>query len=183
MRIISGSRRGKKLLAPKGDRVRPTEDRVKEALFGIIQFQVPGASFLDLFAGTGQMGIESISRGAARAAFVENAPESLAVLGKNLEATGFAPQAQVVRADVLDYWHTASQRFDLVFADPPYREGLLPQVLALLPRVLLPDGEAFCEHPRGEELPDRVGPLLKIKTYGYGKTGLTRYRLEAPEGS
>lgn len=176
MRIIAGSRRGRKLIAPDGDRVRPTEDRVKEALFSILQDRVEGAAFLDLFAGSGQVGLEALSRGAARAVFVDDAPDSLRLVRDNLRLTGFEGSASVVRADACDFLRSTGERFHIVFLDPPYRLGLLQRALPLAAERTAPDGVIFCEHPREEELPETAGAFRKARVYRYGKISLTCYR-------
>ena len=167
MRIIAGSRRGRKLIAPDGDRVRPTEDRVKEALFSILQDRVEGAAFLDLFAGSGQVGLEALSRGAARAVFVDDSPDSLRLVRDNLRLTGFEGSASVVRADACDFLRSTGERFHIVF---------LERALPLAAERTAPDGVIFCEHPREEELPETAGAFRKARVYRYGKISLTCYR-------
>ena len=121
MRVITGSARGKRLAVLEGEAVRPTTDRVKEALFNIIQFQIEGRRVLDLFAGSGQLGIEALSRGASEAVFVDCAKESIAVITKNVENCGLAGQARIVQTDYASYLARRDGTFDLVFLDPPYR--------------------------------------------------------------
>lgn len=178
MRIISGTRRGKKLVAPAGMDVRPTADRVKEALFNILQFSLEGKRFLDLFAGSGQIGLEALSRGAAQAVFVDFSPVSLRAAERNLAATGFSEKARLVRADACAFLRNTPEAFDLAFLDPPYRKGLLEQALPLLEGVVVPGGLAVCEHPKEEDLPEEAGALKKQKTYRYGKIALTVYRVK-----
>ncbi len=178
MRIISGSKRGKKLFAPEGDRVRPTSDRVKEALFDILQFSLEGKVFLDLFAGSGQVGLEALSRGASQAVFVDVSADSLRVVKKNIAASGFADGSQVVRADFAAFLRGARQVFDIAFLDPPYQMGLLPAALPLTAERMAKDGVILCEHLRGERLPERAGEFACQKIYYYGKTALTLYRRE-----
>ena len=175
MRIISGSRRGKKLFAPADDRVRPTEDRVKEALFNILQ-DVTDLHFLDLFAGSGQVGIEAISRGAAFVTFVDSAADSVALTRRNLALTGFEESAKVVRSDGADYLCRCTETYDVVFLDPPYGAGLLNTVLPLAAECTAPEGVIFCEHPKEAELPEEAGDFKKFKVYKYGKISLTCYK-------
>ena len=122
MRVISGAARGIVLKTPDGMKTRPTADRVKEALFSIIQFEVPGRNVLDLFGGTGQLGIESLSRGANRAVFVDAQDASCKLIKENLKRSGFTDQAQVLRMDYANFLKTTTEKFDLIFLDPPYME-------------------------------------------------------------
>ena len=130
MRVITGSARGRRLITLEGEDVRPTTDRVKEAMFSAVQFEVEGRQVLDLFAGSGQMAVEALSRGAARAVLVDAAKASLAVAEKNLTSTGLRDRAVLVNADFSSYLASCWERFDLVFLDPPYRKGLVDKALA-----------------------------------------------------
>lgn len=177
MRIITGSKRGKKLTALEGTQVRPTTDRVKEAVFDILQFSVEGRRFLDLFAGSGQMGLEALSRGAAQAVFVDIFRDSIRVVEKNVAATGFGDRSRIVQADFAAYLRGEREKFDIAFLDPPYRTGLLQRALPLTAERMNPGGVIFCEHPRDEELPEQAGEFVKHKTYRYGKIMLTSYRI------
>lgn len=176
MRIITGSKRGKKLISLEGDQVRPTTDRVKESLFNILQFGIEGRSFLDLFAGSGQIGLEALSRGASRAVFVDSSRASVRVVLQNVEATGFADRAQVVTADFQSFLAGCRDKFDVAFLDPPYREGLLETALPLTVSHMNSGGVVVCEHPKEEALPETAEDFSKVKSYRYGKTALTVYR-------
>lgn len=176
MRIITGTKRGKKLIALEGMQVRPTTDKVKEALFDILQFSIEGRRFLDLFAGSGQIGLEALSRGAQSAVFVDSSKDSLRVVRQNVKATGFEDRAKVVQADFAAYLRGSRETFDVAFLDPPYRTGLLEQALPLTAARMAPGGIVVCEHPKEEELPEKAGPFSKCKTYRYGKIMLTTYR-------
>ncbi|MGN1085065.1 MAG: 16S rRNA (guanine(966)-N(2))-methyltransferase RsmD, partial [Lachnospiraceae bacterium] len=133
MRVIAGSRRSIRLVTVKGEQVRPTTDRVKETLFNIIQPHLAGCSFLDLFAGSGAIGIEALSRGAKEAVLVEQDREALACIRTNLKTTRFEESAVVRVGDVLTVLRTMRHDpFDLIFMDPPYNQGLEKQVLTLL---------------------------------------------------
>ncbi|WP_369298012.1 16S rRNA (guanine(966)-N(2))-methyltransferase RsmD [uncultured Neglectibacter sp.] len=178
MRIITGTKRGKKLIALEGMQVRPTTDRVKEALFDIVQFSVEGSRFLDLFAGSGQIGLEALSRGAAEAVFVDVLRDSIRVVEKNVTATGFSDRAKVVQADFAAFLSRERGVFDIAFLDPPYETGLLQQALPLTAEHMSPEGVIFCEHPLREELPDTAGGFSKSREYRYGKILLTAYRRE-----
>ena len=174
MRVITGSARGRKLLEPKDQSIRPTTDMVKEAIFSILQFDVPGRRVLDLFAGTGQLGIEALSRGARECVFVDNSPAALALVRKNLEHCGM--QAPVIRADALSYLSHAG-KFDLVLVDPPYRAGLYGDVLRSLFvfDILTEGGIILVESLRDESMPEAVVPYTRGRTYTYGKIQLALY--------
>lgn len=181
MRIITGTHRGKKLLTLEGEQVRPTTDRVKESLFNILQFQLEGRRFLDLFAGSGQIGLEALSRGAAHCVFVDAAKESVRVVEKNIQSTGLGDRAKVVNLDFAAYLRTCRERFDIAFLDPPYRTGLLERALPLVAEHIAPGGVILCEHPKDEALPEEVEPFRKHKSYRYGKIMLTAYRQPVEE--
>lgn len=181
MRIISGSKRGKKLIALEGMQVRPTTDRVKEALFDILQFSLGGKRFLDLFAGSGQIGLEALSRGAGEAVFVDALPASIRVVERNVAAAGFSEQARIVHSDFAAFLGRERGVFDIAFLDPPYETGLLQRALPLVAEHMAPGGVVFCEHPREEELPFQIGTLCKSKEYRYGRILLTAYRGQEAE--
>ena len=174
MRVITGTARGRKLAEPKDMSVRPTTDMVKEAIFSIVQFDVPGRRVLDLFAGTGQLGIEALSRGARECVFVDNSSASLALVRKNLAICGFS--AQTVRADALEYL-ARGEKFDLILVDPPYHGNLYNDVLrsVFLFDILTDGGIILVESMRGESMPEAQEPYVKGKTYNYGRISLTLY--------
>ena len=174
MRVITGTARGRKLCEPKDMSVRPTADMVKAAVFSIVQFDVPGRRVLELFAGTGQRGIEALSRGARECVFVDNAPQSLALVRKNLALCGFS--GEVVRADARSYLARCG-KFDLVFIDPPYHAGLYDDVLdAVFQFDILNDGGIILvESMRGTALPEAKAPYVRGRQYNYGKVSLTAY--------
>ncbi len=176
MRIISGSKRGKKLVALEGMHVRPTTDRVKEALFDILQFSLEGKRFLDLFAGSGQIGLEALSRGAREAVFIDVLPASVRVVERNAAAAGFSEQARIIHSDFCAFLRREQGVFDIAFLDPPYETGLLQQALPLVAEHMASEGIIFCEHPREEELPPQAGGFFKSREYRYGRILLTAYR-------
>lgn len=182
MRIITGSKRGKKLSALEGEQVRPTTDRVKESLFTILQFQLEGRRFLDLFAGSGQIGLEALSRGAAQAVFVDLSRDSIRVVEQNIKACGFRDSAKVVQSDFAAYLRGTREKFDVAFLDPPFRSGLLEQALPLAAGAMNPGGILVCEHPRDEALPEEAGPFRKYREYRYGKIMLTTYLAQEAQG-
>ena len=134
MRVITGTARGKRLTTLEGDQVRPTSDRVKEGLFNIIQFDIEGRRVLDLFAGSGQLAVEALSRGAAQAVLVDKSRKALQVAEENLKSTGLTSRAQAVQMEALAYLSTARERFDIVFLDPP-RSGSTEEFLDALCRL------------------------------------------------
>ncbi len=182
MRVITGSCKGRKLTAPAGEAVRPTTDTVKEAVFSIIQFSIEGRRFLDAFAGSGQMGIEALSRGAAYAVFLDNSRASLAVIRKNLTLTRLEERARVIQTDTISYLTGCRETFDMAYLDPPYQQGLLQKALQLLPAVMSPSGVILCEHPAEETLPETVGRFAAKKHYKYGKIMVTVYSDKDVEG-
>lgn len=181
MRVITGTARGRKLITLEGDDVRPTTDKVKEALFSIIQFEIEGRRVLDLFAGSGQLGIEALSRGAKNAVFVDSSKKSVEVVRQNLEATGFSKSAVVLNTDSLAFLRTRAEKYDIAFLDPPYRTGLLQKALESVPSVMSESGIIVAECPTDEQFPENAGDFLKQKEYKYGKIKLALYRKETEE--
>lgn len=178
MRVISGKARGIQLKTPEGSVTRPTADRVKEALFSIIQFDLPGARVLDLFGGTGQLGIEALSRGATFAAFVDEGEAACKLIRDNLKRTGFSDQAVVSRSDYALYLRKCSDKFNIVFLDPPYSKDFLEKSLKLITEIdiLQSGGIIVAERPVGKELPWEFPGYSRSRDYKYGKTLLTIYR-------
>lgn len=181
MRVITGSARGRRLKTPDNYDIRPTSDMVKEALFSIIQFDIQGASVLDLFSGSGQLGIEALSRGALKCVFVDKNKESAGITKENVEFTGFAEQSKVVQCDSISYLKTCGEVFDLAFLDPPYEKGLIGQAMVLLCERISNKGIAVCEHEKGLVLPDNYGDLIKYKNYRYGRIEVTVFKTERSE--
>ena len=175
MRVITGSARGRKLEQLTGNDVRPTTDRVKEAVFSIIQFNIEGRQFLDLFAGSGQMGIEALSRGAARAAFVDSSQASIDIVKRNLKTTKLEECARVYKTDSIGFLSTCREKFDLVFIDPPYGTGLLQKALENIERVMNKSGIVICESPADETLPEKLNEFVKLREYRHGKIRITTY--------
>lgn len=175
MRIITGSARGKKLLTLEGEEVRPTTDRVKQALFNIVQFHIEGRKVLDLFAGSGQLGLEAASRGAQSVVLVDAAKSSIDTVSANIHHTALAHKVKVVQMDYASYLMKTDMMFDLALLDPPYRKGVLSAALPLTAAVMNKGGIIVCEHAVAEELPQEAGDFLKRRTYQYGKIMLTVY--------
>lgn len=169
-------------MAPKGLATRPTADRVREALFDILGPRVAGAEVLDLFAGSGAVGIEALSRGAARAVFVERDHAAVAALRQNLDRLGLAPRARVIVRDVeaaLRGLARRGARFDLVFLDPPYAGDLAARTLAGLGdgAHLAADGLVVAQHRTKGALPEVEGLLRRLRTRRFGETSLTFFKL------
>ncbi len=169
MRVITGSAKGKSLITAEGLDVRPTPDRVKEGMFSSIQFDLEGRRVLDLFAGSGQLGIEALSRGADYALFVDSSPISVKNITKNIENTGFTASSKVIRGDFEAVLLGLNEKFDFVFLDPPYASSHLLKALRLVQKNVSLNGKIFCEHPSNIELPEEVDNFIKQKSYRYGK--------------
>ena len=172
MRVITGTCRGRKLLEPAGMDVRPTTDQVKEALFNIIQFDIEGRRALDLFAGTGQLGIEALSRGTAECVFVDSARDSVRLVQENLTRCGL--NARVLQCDALGFLKTR-EKFDLVFLDPPYGTGLDAAAMEAVKEfdILSKGGIIICESRPEAVLPEFPAEYGSTRTYRYGKIKLT----------
>lgn len=178
MRIIAGHAKGKNLKTPAGDRTRPTSDRVKEAMFSIIQFDIPGSMVLDLFGGTGQLGIEAISRGACGAVFVDQSDSACKLIRENLKIADMLSQASVVRSDYLAYLQKCSQKFNIIFLDPPYAEEFLENSLKMITEIdiLQSDGIIITERPLNKQLTGEYAGFIRSKDYKYGNTLVTIFR-------
>ena len=178
MRVITGKARGIQLKTPDGMQTRPTADRVKEALFSIINFDVPGAKVLDLFGGTGQLGIEALSRGAASAVFVDAREDSCKLIRENLKRTKLEQDAKVIRSDYLDYLNSCREQYNIILLDPPYAEVFLENAIKRITEIdiLQSDGIIVAERPLGKELPWEFEGYTRSKDYKYGKVLLTIYR-------
>lgn len=177
MRVITGTARGRVLRTLEGEDVRPTTDRVKEAIFSIIQFELEGRRVLDLFAGSGQLGIEALSRGAAYATFTDMSAESVDIVKQNLLATKLGGNAEVFRTEAVTFLKGNRKKYDIIFMDPPYSKGILQDTLPYAVRNVNDGGVIICEHPYGEEMPQKVGNFSVYRDYKYGKIGITVYRI------
>ena len=178
MRVITGKARGVQLKTPEGMQTRPTADRVKEALFSIINFDSPGARVLDLFGGTGQLGIEALSRGAKSAVFVDAGESACKLIRENLKRTKLEADGRVIRSDYLDYLSRCREQYDIIFLDPPYAEVFLENALKRITEIdiLETNGIIVTERPLGKELPWEFEGFTRSRDYKYGKTLLTIYR-------
>lgn len=177
MRIITGKARGKKLITLEGEAVRPTTDKVKEALFNILQFQLEGRSFLDMFSGSGQIALEAISRGAKSALLIDASKSAAKVIEQNIKACGFERECTLINADSVMYVKNSRLTFDIAFIDPPYKQGLLESALLAAASRMNKGGIIVCEHPFDEAVPEKLGEFEKAKDYKYGKVVLTSYKM------
>jgi 16S rRNA (guanine966-N2)-methyltransferase len=185
MRISGGEAGGRRIKPPKHKGLRPTSDKVREALFSILQNRIGGASFLELFCGTGAVGIEALSRGAERAVLVDNSAKAARLVRENLDSLGYRDKAAVVSKDVIQFIKntaTGMGPFDIVFVDPPYHEEVGPKALELLgevpgegPDFLNEDAAVVYEHHKRYPAPETVGRLKKKKDYNYGDTVVSLY--------
>ena len=176
MRVITGTAKGRRLMTLEGEDIRPTSDKVKGAVFNSIQFDIEGRTVLDLFAGSGSLGIEALSRGAAKAVFVDLNRQAVRVVNENLEHCKLKENATVFNGDSLSYLKTTRERFDIVFIDPPYNKQLAQKALPLVVKVLNDGGIIVCETASDEELPEQIGNYSVVKSDKYSKTRLTIYR-------
>ena len=178
MRVISGSAKGRKLSAPDGLDTRPTTDRVKESVFNIINFHLPDANVLDLFAGSGAMGIEALSRASRHAIFIEQSDDAFKIIKKNLCDTRLEDRAEIIRTDAISFLNRTNDVFDIIFLDPPYNKGFFDSAMnGIKNRSLLSDkGIVVAESEFGGELPDCEGFEL-IRRAKYGKTLISVFRM------
>lgn len=178
MRVISGTARGRRLRELPGMDTRPTTDKVKESLFNIIQFDIEGRRVLDLFGGTGQLGIEALSRGAVHCTFVDASRQAVAVMGDNLRTVGLAGQATVRQGDALSFLAGCGEKFDLILLDPPYHADLLEKCLEAVVKfdILSEHGIMVCESAVEKQLPPLPAPYEQGREYRYGRIKLTAYR-------
>ena len=178
MRVITGTARGRRLKELEGYETRPTTDRVKEGLFSAIQFDIEGRRVLDLFAGTGQLGIECLSRGAASVTFVDESREAVKLIRENLERCGM--RGDVLQTESIGFIGRDG-KYDLIFLDPPYDTGLLQSALEKIVRfdILSDGGIIVCESAADRLLPQLPAPYEMGREYRYGKIKLTLYHRRA----
>ena len=181
MRVITGTAGGRKLKSPDGEAIRPTTDYVKQALFNILQFDLEGRRVLDLFGGTGQLGIEALSRGAREAIFTDNSRTAVGIIRDNLKHCGL--QGTVLQTDALSFL-AKGEKFDVIFIDPPYDGGLYEAVLKRINAVdnLTEGGIIVCEARVGTELPEMEEPYRKLSERKYGSVKICLYTRNANDG-
>ncbi|MGN0701596.1 MAG: 16S rRNA (guanine(966)-N(2))-methyltransferase RsmD [Lentihominibacter sp.] len=185
MRVITGKYRGRKLNTPQDYDIRPTSDKAKEALFSILANHIYGSRVLDLFAGTGSLGIEALSRGASYCLFADASGKSLKLVNENLEHCKVEEKTRVAAGDYKKILNNLSDRirdgleepFDIILLDPPYNKGLLPDAFELIRQgsILARDGVIVAEHRKEEILPDEMSGFRRIKERRYGVVALSIY--------
>ena len=177
MRIITGEYKGRRLESPKDNSIRPTTDKVKEAIFSIIAFDLPGAVCVDLFAGTGNLGLEALSRGASRCYFGDKSRESIALVRKNINMCGAQEKSIVIAGEYQKVLASINEKADIFFLDPPSRDGLMEDCIYLISEhdLLAEGGLIIAEHGKDERLPDEISGFSKIKERKYGKIIISIY--------
>ncbi|MBQ3022361.1 MAG: 16S rRNA (guanine(966)-N(2))-methyltransferase RsmD [Clostridia bacterium] len=176
MRVISGSARGLKLVSPDGIETRPTLDRVKEAVFSMLSPYINGALILDLFAGSGALGIEALSRGADKSYFIDSSQEAISCINSNITAAKFTKSSVVMKTDAIGFLKNCSQQFDIVFLDPPYADGLYENTINLIAenKLLSNEGLIVIEQDFGAEKHINIGQMFEVfKEKKYGRVGIT----------
>ncbi len=182
MRIITGSARGRKLKTLETLDVRPTSERVKEGLFSALQFSIEGRRVLDMFAGSGQLGLEALSRGARSALFLEQSAKAAAVVRENIASCGFEDRSRLVQTESLSYLKNSEETFDIAFIDPPYADEKLDSFIKAAVEHMSMTGTVCVETPKERVLPESFSGVVEFtvdKTYVYGKTKITMYRRKA----
>lgn len=178
MRVITGFAKGRKLNTPAGTDTRPTSDMVKESIFSIVQNDIESAYVLDLFAGSGQLGIEALSRGAKFVVFVDSSRDAQETIRNNLQHVQLAPNSRVVAMDYLSFLSSTKDIFDIVFIDPPYTNGMIDKALPLVAEKMSEIGIIVCESDLKDNLPELVGEFTRKREYCYGRKKITTYRKE-----
>lgn len=178
MRVISGSARGAKLKTIEGNDTRPTTDKVKGAIFNILANDVYGKKVLDLYAGSGALGIEALSRGAEAAVFAEKSVAAADIIKKNLEHTKLEDKAKILKNDVFAILKTALEKFDLIFLDPPYAAELAEATIKAIDeaKILADGGIIIAETDEGQNMPERVGALELYDKRKYGRININFYK-------
>ncbi len=190
MRIITGTGRGYRIETLSGEKTRPTAERVKEGVFSSIQFEIEGRQVLDLFAGSGQMGLEALSRGAASCVFIDKDPDAIAVIRRNISgvakrAENIQKYSQVFGIDTLSYLANSEDSFDIVFIDPPYLSNLHTAALEAVEPHMNAGGVIICESENDTELAENIGRFELFRVYSYGRrirVWLYRFKGEQNEG-
>lgn len=183
MRVITGTARGRRLLTLEGEDVtRPTSEKVKEALFSMIQFDIEGRRVLDLFSGSGQLGIEALSRGAEKCFFIDSNKSAIEIIRKNVNNCGFSYSSDIRCVDANVFLSGTKERFDIALLDPPYKSGLLLRALEKVTDCMSDYGIIVCEHSADEQLPEKLSDFTLVRTRTYGKTiAVSLYRKGAEQ--
>ncbi len=169
MRIITGIARGTKLQTLEGDSVRPTTEKVKEAIFSAIQFDIEGRRVLDLFAGSGQLGLEALSRGAEKAIFIDTSADAIEVVKNNVKKCGFEKSAVISKGDYSQFLQFTKETFDIAFIDPPYLSGITEDAIIKTAEKMSDYGIIVCEHASEVEVPEIACGFKIYRQYKYGK--------------
>ncbi len=179
MRVITGSARGRALETLKGDDiVRPTTDKVKEAVFSSIQFELEGRDFIDVFAGSGQMGIEALSRGAKSAVFLDSSRKAAQVIERNLKVTNLQQFGTVIIADSISYLKNTDREFDIAFLDPPYNKGILQEIMPIIAQRMKKTGVIICESALNDKILQKYYKFTLDRERTYGKIRVSTFRHE-----
>ena len=182
MRIITGTARGRNLETLEGgDVTRPTLQRVKEAMFSAVQFRISGARCLDMFAGSGQLGIEALSRGASLCLFVDQSRAAAGVVQRNLKSAGLYQNARVITGDSISFAQRCREKFDLIFIDPPFAANLYDSALAAAEKVCADGAQVLVETTAKLQLPEQVGALTLFRRYKHGNTAVWLFRMPDDE--
>ncbi|WP_028307390.1 16S rRNA (guanine(966)-N(2))-methyltransferase RsmD [Desulfitibacter alkalitolerans] len=176
MRIISGYAKGRRIIAPRGTKIRPTSDRVKEAIFNTISPLVYKSDFLDLFAGTGNIGIEALSRGANSCTFVDQSPKAIKCIRNNLANIGFEDRSTIILGDSRKIINKLTKIYDIIFLDPPYGYDLVVPIVKKLKLLLKEEGIIVVETESKIELPPQCDTFRLLKTSKYGDTQVGYYK-------
>lgn len=182
MRVITGLARGRKLKTPENYDIRPASEAVKESMFSAIQFEISGAKVLDLFAGTGQLGIEALSRGASKAVFVDIDTKAIALVRENVKSVGFEDKAEIVSMPYTGFLKTNRQTFDIALIDPPYGRKMIAKLFPALAEMMGENGIIICKHEKELVLPDEADGFYVKKRYEFGVTAVTLYRKKGEAG-
>ena len=180
MRVVSGIAKGIMLNAPKGMTTRPTTDKAKEGVFSAIQCDTQGARVLDVFAGSGSMGIEALSRGASSCVFVDMDANAIKCIKENLAKTRL--EGKVIRKDAIGFLSSCDGEFDIIFSDPPYNKGFTQKLIPKAEKLLADGGLLLCETDASEPRPEAIGQLVKRKEYTYGRVVITLFEKIKNEG-
>ena len=177
MRIIAGDYKGRRLTSPMDDRVRPTTDKVKEAIFSILTNEIYGSNVLDLFSGSGNLGLEALSRGAEHCWFCDSSRDSIKLIRENISYCKADEKATVLAGDFRKVLARITDQMDIILLDPPYDKGMLPECFELIEEydILAENGLILAEHRKEEELPEQIGRFTKIKERKYGKVVVSIY--------
>ena len=177
MRIIAGELKGRRLMTPSDNRVRPTTDKVKEAVFSMVAGYLPGSVVVDLFAGTGNLGLEAISRGAARAYFVDKDRTSISMVRENVKHCKVEDRSVILWSDFKSVFKKINDKVDVIFLDPPYSAGYMEECFSIIAEseILEEDGRIVAEHSSAETLPEEMSGMVLIKSKRYGKISVSIY--------